>query len=128
MALLCSTYEREGRSAMADPEKLVIMVTHGPSEPELASIPFALAGAALASDVEVVMGFQGDGCLLVKRGVAETVAVPGFTPLGDLLPVIQEFGAKLLVCAPSVDSHGLNEDDLVEGTEIVSAGRIPLSR
>ena len=49
------------------------MVTHGPDEPELASIPFSMAGGALASDVEVVMGFQADGCLLMKKGVAETV-------------------------------------------------------
>ena len=34
-------------------EKLVIMVTHGPDEPELATIPFVMAGAAVASDVEV---------------------------------------------------------------------------
>ena len=108
---------------MADPEKLVIMVTHGPSEPELASIPFALAGAAVASDVEVVMGFQADGCLLVKKGGAEGVAAPGFTPLGELLPMILEFGAKLLVCAPSLQSHELNEEDFVDGTEVVAAAR-----
>lgn len=83
---------------MADPEKLVIMVTHGPDDPEMASIPFALAGAAVASDVEVVMGFQGEGCLLVKKGVAKGISAPGFTPLADLLPTIQELGAKLLVC------------------------------
>ena len=58
---------------MPDHEKLVIMVTHGPEEPELATIPFVMAGAAVASDVDVVMGFQGDGCRLVQKGVAETV-------------------------------------------------------
>ena len=41
---------------MAGPEKLVFMVTHGPAEPELATIPFVMAAAALASDVAVVMG------------------------------------------------------------------------
>ena len=73
---------------MAVQEKLVIMVTHGPEEPELATIPFAMAGAAVASDVDVVMGFQGEGCLLVKKGVAETVAAPEFAPLGGLLESI----------------------------------------
>lgn len=107
---------------MADQEKLVIMVTHGPDDPELAMLPFALAGAAVASDVEVVLGFQGDGCLLVKKGVAETIDVPEFAPLGDLLDVIRELGGQLLACAPSVKSRGL-EDDLVEGTEIVAAAR-----
>jgi len=108
---------------MAVQEKLVIMVTHGPDEPELATIPFAMAGAAVASDVEVVMGFQGDGCLLVKKGVAESVAAPEFAPLGGLLESIVELGGKLLVCSPCVKSRGLGEDDLVDGTEIVAAAR-----
>lgn len=108
---------------MAVQEKLVIMVTHGPGEPELAVLPFALAGAAVASDVDVVMGFQGDGCLLVKKGVAEGVTAPEFAPLGDLLDTIRELGAQLLVCSPCVKSRGLSEDDLVEGTEIVAAAR-----
>jgi len=64
---------------MADNEKLVIMVTHGPDEPELATIPFVMAGAAVASDVDVVMGFQGEGCLLMKQDVAEAIEVPSFT-------------------------------------------------
>jgi predicted peroxiredoxin len=108
---------------MSDQEKLVIMVTHGPDEPELATIPFAMAGAAVASDVDVVMGFQGEGCLLVKKGVAETVVAPEFAPLGPLLATIQELGGKLLVCSPCVKSRGLSEDDLVEGAEIVAAAR-----
>jgi predicted peroxiredoxin len=108
---------------MPDDEKLVIMVTHGPDEPELATIPFAMAGAAVASDVDVVLGFQGDGCLLVKKGVAETVRAPEFAPLGELLETVKEMGAQLLVCSPCVKQRGLSEDDLVEGSEIVAAGR-----
>ena len=108
---------------MADQEKLVVVVTHGPDDPELATIPFAMAGAAVASDVDVVMGFQGEGCLLVKKGVAETVAAPEFAPRADLLPTIQELGGKVLVCSPCVKSRGLTQDDLVDGAEIVAAAR-----
>ncbi len=105
-------------------EKLVVMVTHGPDEPELASIPFVMAGAAVASDVDVVMGFQGEGCRLLAKGVAEEIAVPGFAPLAMLLEAVQEFGGKLLACAPSVESRELRPDDLVEATEIVAAARL----
>jgi predicted peroxiredoxin len=108
---------------MSDSEKLVIMVTHGPDDPELATIPFVMAGAAVASDVEVVMGFQADGVLLVREGVAETVEAPYFTPLRELLKTIQELGGKLLVCSPCLKKRGLIQDDLVEGAEIVAAGR-----
>jgi predicted peroxiredoxin len=108
---------------MGADEKLVIMVTHGPDDPELATIPFAMAGAAVASDVDVVVGFQGEGCLLAKKGVAETVHAPEFAPLGDLMETVQELGAHMLVCSPCVKSRGLTQDDLVDGAEIVAAGR-----
>jgi uncharacterized protein len=109
---------------MADREKLVFMVLHGPDHPEHATIPFVMAGAALASDVEVVLGFQADGVELVKRGVAETVNAAGFPPLAKLLEDVRSLGGQLLVCGPCVNSRAITvPDDLVEGAEVVAAGR-----
>jgi uncharacterized protein involved in oxidation of intracellular sulfur len=108
---------------MADSEKLVFMVTHGSAEPERATIPFVMAAAALASDVAVVMGFQADGVELVRAGVAETVAAPDFPPLAKLLGDVREMGGLLLVCSPCLKSRGIAADDLVDGAEIVAAGR-----
>jgi predicted peroxiredoxin len=109
---------------MADTEKLVFMVTRGPAEPELATIPFVMAAAALASDVAVSMGFQGDGVELMKAGVPETVNADGFPPLAKLLNDVRELGGQLLVCSPCLKSRGIAApDDLVEGTEAVAAGR-----
>lgn len=109
---------------MADPEKLVFMVTHGPTEPELATIPFVMAGAALASDVAVVMGFQGSGVELMRRGIADAVAADAFPPLAKLLADVRDLGAQLLVCGPCVKSRGIDPaTDLVEGAEVVAAAR-----
>jgi predicted peroxiredoxin len=108
---------------MAGTEKLVFMVTHGPKDPELATIPFVMAGAALASDVAVVMGFQGDGVELLKAGVAETVAAPEFVPLAKLLGDVRDRGGLLLVCNPCIKSRGVAPADLVAGAEVVAAGR-----
>ena len=105
-------------------EKLVFMVTHGPADAELATIPFVMAAAALASDVEVVIGFQGPAVELVRRGVAETVHAPEFAPLAKLLDDVRSLGGKLLLCSPCLKSRGIAvPDDLVEGTEVVAAGR-----
>jgi uncharacterized protein len=104
-------------------EKLVIMVTHGPEDPELATIPFVMAGAALASDVQVVMGFQAEGVRLVQEGIADTVAAPEFTPLPDLLASVRDNGGSLLVCNPCIKSRGIAEESLVKGAEVVAAGR-----
>jgi len=109
---------------MAENEKLVFMVTHGPDHPEHATVPFVMAAAALASDVAVVMGFQADGVELVTKGVAEAVEAPDFPPLAKLLADVRELGGKLLVCKPCIDSRGIKApDDLVDGAEVVAAGR-----
>jgi predicted peroxiredoxin len=107
---------------MAEHEKLVIVATHGPEDPERATIPFVMACAALASDVEVVMGFQADGVCLVHEGEAETVHAPEFPPLAKLLADFRELGGTLLVCSPCVKSRGIAES-LVPGAEIVAAAR-----
>jgi predicted peroxiredoxin len=107
---------------MAEHEKLVIMATHGPEDPERATIPFVMACAALASDVEVVMGFQADGVCLVHQGEAATVQAPEFPPLAKLLDDFRELGGKLLVCSPCVKSRGIAET-LIPGAEIVAAAR-----
>jgi predicted peroxiredoxin len=108
---------------MADTEKLVFMVLHGPSHPEHATIPFVMAGAALASDVEVVLGFQADGVDLVRKGGADATEAPGFPPLAKLMGDVRELGGKLLVCGPCLKSRGIAAEDLVDGAEVVAAGR-----
>jgi uncharacterized protein len=106
-----------------DEEKLVIMVTHGPEDAELATIPFVMAAAAVASDVGVIMGFQAEGVRLVQEGIADKVEAPEFAPLGELLASVREFGGKFLVCNPCIKSRQIPESALVEGAEVVAAGR-----
>ena len=92
---------------MADTEKLVLMVTHGPDDPEMATIPFVMAVAALASDVQAVLGFQAEGVRLVKKGVAASVEAPAFPPLAKLLGDFQELGwsAARLRAVPEEPRH-----------------------
>jgi predicted peroxiredoxin len=108
---------------MADSEKLVFMITHGPDHPEHATIPFVMAAAALASDVQVVIGFQAEGVELVRAGVAEGIEAPGFPPLKKLLDDVRELGGVLLVCGPCLKSRDIAPDDLVAGAEVVAAAR-----
>jgi predicted peroxiredoxin len=108
---------------MADTQKLVFMVLHGPDHPEHATIPFVMGCAALASDVEVVLGFQADGVELVRAGVADGIEAAGFPPLAKLLADLRELGGSLLVCGPCLNSRGITAADLIEGAEVVAAGR-----
>ena len=83
---------------MAEHSKLVIIATHGPQDPELATLPFVVAVAALASDVETVMAFQADGVCLMHEGEASTVQAPEFPPLAKLdqrLPRARRFAPRV---------------------------------
>jgi uncharacterized protein involved in oxidation of intracellular sulfur len=105
-------------------EKLVIMVTHGPGHPEHVSIPFVMAVAALASDVDVVIGLQADGVEVAVKGASDTVAAEGFPTLTKLMSDYAELGGKLLLCGPCVKSRQIDvATQLVENAEVVAAAR-----
>lgn len=102
-------------------KKLFIMVTNGPENPELATIPFVMATAAQASDVEVVMGFQGNGSMLAVKCMSDHVFANGFPKLSDLIDTYIAEGGKMYVCGPCVGSRQINEDELIKGASIVGA-------
>jgi predicted peroxiredoxin len=97
------------------------MVTHGPEEAERATIPFALAVAAQSAGIEVVMGFQVEGTLLLKKGCADKVAAPGFVPLKDLLEIYTSNGGKLYACGPCAAARGIETSDLMDAASVANA-------
>lgn len=102
-------------------DKLVIMVTCGPEDAERATIPFVMATAAQASDVDVLMGFQGNGAWLTMKGIAERIHANGFPPLQDLVDAYVEEGGKMYVCGPCVKTRSIEQDDFIEGASVVNA-------
>jgi predicted peroxiredoxin len=68
-------------------------------------MPSFLAKAALASNVDVIMGFQVNGVLLMKKGLAEHVLASGYPSLIELIVAYQEVGGKHFVCGPCVNSR-----------------------
>jgi len=90
---------------MADHEKLVIMATHGPEDRVRAVIPFVMGVAAVVSDVECIIGFQGTSVELLRDDTADHIEVTGFPPLRQLMDDFVEQGGKLLVCAPCVEAR-----------------------
>jgi predicted peroxiredoxin len=103
-------------------ERLLIMCTHGPEDPELATITFVMATAAQASDVEVLVGLQGNGVWLAKKGIAEDINAPAFPPLKDLQEAYLEGDGKIFVCGPCIKSRQINpEMDFIEGASVVNA-------
>lgn len=106
---------------MAENRNLVFMVTRGPENPELATIPFVMATTALASDMKVVMGFVANGAFLAIQGMAERVHAPGFPPLKELMEIYAEAGGKIYLCGPCMGSRHIEGHELVENAEVVGA-------
>ena len=104
-----------------DTKKMFIMVTSGPECPELATLPFVMATAAQASDVEVAMGFQGNGSMLTIKCIADHVFASGFPSLSELIETFIDAGGKMYVCGPCIGSRQFDEADMVKGATIVGA-------
>lgn len=105
-------------------EKLVVIVTEGLENQEKATIPFVMATAAQAMDVEVTIILQSNSVLLAKKGIADNIHAAGFMPLKQLMNTFLELKGKLLICTPCVKSRGITQDDLVPGSELIAAGTV----
>ena len=102
-------------------QKILYIATHGPDDPERATLPFVLGNAALAMDVEPVIALQGTAVLLARKNCAEHVFAGGLPPLKTLFDSYMEMGGRLLVCSPCIQSRKIDPVELVEGAEIVAA-------
>jgi len=105
-------------------KKVVVIVTHGPENKELATIPFMMANAALTVDMEAVVILQGSGVLLAQNGVYDHVFAPGLPVLEDLLKSFLTGGGKLLVCTPCIAERKLEMSMLIEGAEAIAGARV----
>ena len=105
---------------MGQNEKITYIGTHGGENPEKASLPFVLANAALAIDVEAVVALQGPAVFLAKKGYLEHVHASGFSPLKELVDNFLELGGRLLICVPCIEERKIELSDLIENAKPVA--------
>jgi len=105
-------------------EKMVFIVTHAGEDPERATFPLLMANAALSMDIEAIVVLQGVSVFLAKKGYAEHVHATGLTPVKTLLDNLIANGGKLLCCIPCLEERKISKDELIEGAELVKAGRL----
>jgi predicted peroxiredoxin len=74
-------------------------------------------------DVEVGIYFTVNGPTLLKKGTADELIVPKYdgkgAPLARFIDQALDLGVKFYVCQPSLDLHGLTQDDLIDGVEMI---------
>ncbi len=103
--------------------RLLYVHTGGVKQPERSATPIYLATTAAAMDVEVGIYFTVNGPTLLKKGVAEELIVPKHdghgAPLRRFIDQALDMGVKFYVCQPSLDLHGLTQDDLIDGVAMI---------
>jgi uncharacterized protein involved in oxidation of intracellular sulfur len=109
---------------MAEKEKIVYIVTHAAEDPERASLPFVLATAAQAMEVEAVVALQGTAVFLAKKGYLEHVFAAGLPALKSLVDTFISEGGKLRVCVPCIRERKIDEADLIEGASTIAAAAL----
>lgn len=113
---------------MNDPavEKILYIGTNAGENPEKAAMPFVMANAALAMDIEAVVCLQGNGTYLALQGYAEKMTKPGgFPSVAKLRDDFLELGGRLLVCVPCIKERNIDEaTELVAGAKTTAAGAL----
>jgi len=106
-------------------EKIMYLATCGGDNPEKACVPFVLAVAALATDIEATIVLQSNGVYLVKEGYRKNMLPGGgFPDIDKLFKDFLEYGGKLFVCGPCIKERNIDESELPEGSKIGAAAQV----
>jgi predicted peroxiredoxin len=106
------------------PEKMVIIATHGPEDPERASLPFVVGNGALAMDVKAIVALQGNGVYLAVNGINEYVFAGGLPPLKELMDDFVKQGGEILICTPCIKERRIGLEVLMDGAKPIAAARL----
>jgi peroxiredoxin family protein len=84
--------------------------------PAYSLAPFA-AWARIPSLLGIVPGMSGLATWMMKRQIAKL----DYPPVPDFIKIVQQEGVRLFGCLMSMDLMGLEEDDLIDGVEVMGA-------
>ena len=110
---------------MSEEEKLLIISTYGPENPEKCLFGFIAANAALAMDIPTTIFLMGPGVELAKDGVAKTVPqYEGMPNLATLVDSFLEQGGDFKLCGPCCVHRGIADSDIIKGAAIGGASKL----
>ncbi|MGD0057258.1 MAG: sulfur reduction protein DsrE [Methanomassiliicoccales archaeon] len=87
-------------------EESLIISTHAEDNAEKAILPFVIAVAALASEMQPTIALQSMGVYIATKGHAKLVHESSFPPLENLLQSFTGGGGRLMVCSPLYEKEG----------------------
>jgi predicted peroxiredoxin len=105
---------------MSRPNRLVIKLATGISEPEHVAQAFSVATTALASGVEVSFWLAGDAAWLALPGKAEEFRLEHSAPLHELLASLVAH-ATVTLCTQCAVRRNIKDGDQISGIRIAGS-------
>lgn len=108
-------------------QRVVIIMTSGPSTPQRCATPFYLGSMLASMDAEVSIFFTMEGVRLMQTGVAEDLrAMDGGKRIIDFIRDAKRAGVRLHVCLPALPGYNINEkeDIIAEADEVSRASAL----
>ncbi len=102
-------------------QKLAIVASRG-TDDERATVSWTIANAGLASGQQVTMFLVSSAVDTVRKGAADNVRMNPFDPpMGELIETFLDNGGRILACPPCAKVRGYEEEDLIDGVQIVGS-------
>ena len=98
----------------------MMVVTHSHDEPHRTCTAMGLASCLIVEGADLALFFMCEGAKLVQKGVAETIEGKNIAPVRDTLPIILDGNPKLYVCKIDLENFNIQQDELLDGVEIVN--------
>ncbi|MBG9982956.1 DsrE family protein [Aerococcaceae bacterium DSM 111020] len=101
---------------------LLITLTQKEDNENNVTIAFTMGNMALSKGYSVSLILLSNAVHLAERGYGDKINIgEPFRPVADLIPEFIAQGGKILVCSACMKHNGVSEEDLMEGTEIITA-------
>ena len=99
-------------SATGDPQRFMLIGLTGPEDPTRASLLFAWANALAEAGHTVRLDLAGEGTLLMRAHVTDSLRAPGLPPLQTILAKTLDRGIPVFLCRPCAAARGITDADL----------------
>ena len=106
---------------MANNGHVIVGCTHGEEDSDRVLVAYLTAGAALDQGKEVVMWLTSEGVRLALRGYAERIRAGQEPPVERAHAQFIEKGGRFYVCPICFNERDLDQQQLVEGAELLRA-------
>ncbi len=109
----------------ASPQRVLILVTSGPSTPARCAAPFHIATLLACMDAQVTLYLTGEAAEFARPGIAETVfPEESGAPVLHFIRQAKQMGVRLLLCRkpPTVGQASLVEQTLIAEVDDYGSG------